>query len=316
MILITGAAGFIGFHVSRKLLKHGYKVAGLDNMNDYYSPELKHDRVNVIKNHSGFSFHEIDLCDKEALDALFKNNPINIVIHLAAQVGVRYSLEKPLLYQRSNLEGFLNILEVCRHHSIENLIYASSSSVYGKNTKLPYSESDVLEGQISLYGATKRANELMAHSYSHLYGLKTTGIRFFTVYGPWGRPDMAIFKFTSSILEGSEIEVYNNGNMHRDFTYIDDVVDGVIACLDHPVEYEIINLGNNRSVELLYMIRCLEDATGMKAKKKMLPLQPGDCLNTYADIDKARKLLGFEPHTNIEEGIRRFVGWYKSYKNR
>ena len=313
MILVTGAAGFIGYHVARKLLEDGHAVAGLDNVNDYYSPSLKWDRVAQLKAFPAFTFHHLDLCDYPALEGIFKKNGISQVIHLAAQAGVRYSLTNPNAYQKSNLEGFLNVLELCRHFQVDNLIYASSSSVYGKNRKLPFSENDVLEGQISLYGATKRANELMAHSYSHLYGLKSTGLRFFTVYGPWGRPDMALFLFSEAILKGEKISVYNFGQMRRDFTYIDDITKGVVACLEHKFEYEIINLGNHKPVELLYLIELLEKALGREAKKLMLPIHPGDCEATFADIDKARRLLGFEPATNIEEGLQKFVEWYKDY---
>ncbi|MFH1068542.1 MAG: NAD-dependent epimerase/dehydratase family protein, partial [Candidatus Glassbacteria bacterium] len=251
MILVTGAAGFIGFHVARQLLEDGQEVAGLDSVNDYYSTRLKWDRVEKLKEYPGFTFHHLDLCNYPAMEEVFKAGAVSQVIHLAAQAGVRYSLTNPQAYQKSNLEGFLNILELCRHHQIENFVYASSSSVYGKNRKLPFAENDALEGQISLYGATKRANELMAHSYSHLYGLNSTGLRFFTAYGPWGRPDMALFLFCEAILKGEKISVYNFGQMRRDFTYIDDIVRGVTACLEHRFEYEIINLGNHRPVELL-----------------------------------------------------------------
>ncbi len=313
MILVTGAAGFIGYHVARKLLEDGQRVAGVDIVNDYYSPQLKWDRVGELKAFPNFSFHRLDLCDTQALRELFASSEFSQVIHLAAQAGVRYSLKHPEAYQRSNLEAFLNILEMCRHHKVENLIYASSSSVYGKNTKVPFSENDRLEGQISLYGATKRANELMAHTYFHLYGLNTTGLRFFTVYGPWGRPDMAMFLFTEAILRDEQISVFNYGHMRRDFTYIDDIVEGVTACLEHKFEYEIFNLGNNKPVELLYLIELMEKKLGREANKLMLPIQPGDCEATYADINRAGRLLGFEPKTSIEEGLDRFIGWYKSY---
>lgn len=315
MILVTGAAGFIGYHVARNLLQKGHRVAGLDIVNDYYSPQLKWDRIGELKSFGEFSFHQLDLCDKPGLDKLFGDSGFSQVINLAAQAGVRYSLKHPEAYQQSNLEGFLNILEMCRHHKVDNLIYASSSSVYGKNTKIPFSENDTLEGQISLYGATKRANELMAHTYSHLYGLSTTGLRFFTVYGPWGRPDMAMYLFTEAILNGKQISVFNYGHMKRDFTYIDDIVDGVTACLDHKFEYEIFNLGNNKPVELLYLIELMEQKLGREANKLMLPIQPGDCEATYADITRANRLLGFEPRTSIEEGLDRFINWYKNYFN-
>lgn len=313
MILVTGAAGFIGYHVSRRLLENGVQVAGLDIVNDYYSPELKWARVAELKAYPGFSFHQLDLCDRPGLDKLFANSPFSQVIHLAAQAGVRYSIKHPEVYQRSNLEGFLNILELCRHNKVENLVYASSSSVYGKNRKIPFSETDPLEGQISLYGATKRANELMAHTYSHLYGLNTTGLRFFTVYGPWGRPDMAMFLFAEAILGGGQISVFNYGHMKRDFTYIDDIVSGVTACLEHKFKYEIFNLGNNNPVELLYMIELMEKKLGREANKLMLPIQPGDCEATYADVTRAGRLLGYEPKTSIEEGMDKFLSWYKSY---
>ena len=313
MILVTGAAGFIGYHVARKLLEEGREVTGSDIVNDYYSTRLKWDRVAELKAHKAFVFHQVDLCDYPAMEEIFKQGSVREVIHLAAQAGVRYSLTNPQAYQRSNLEGFLNILELCRRYKVDNLIYASSSSVYGKNRKLPFGENDVLEGQISLYGATKRANELMAHSYSHLYGLNTTGLRFFTVYGPWGRPDMAMFLFTEAILKGEKISVYNYGQMKRDFTYIDDIVEGVTACLEHRFGYEVINLGNNKPVELLHLIDCLEKNLGREAEKLMLPIQPGDCESTYADIKKAKRLLGFEPRTGIEKGIKKFLEWYKDY---
>jgi len=313
MILVTGAAGFIGYHVSRKLLKEGKQVVGLDIVNDYYSPELKWARVGELKAFPDFSFHQLDLCDRPGLDKLFAESEIKQVIHLAAQAGVRYSIKHPEAYQRSNLEGFLNILEVCRHNKVQNLIYASSSSVYGKNRKIPFSENDCLEGQISLYGATKRANELMAHTYSHLYGLNTTGLRFFTVYGPWGRPDMAMFLFAEAILNGGQISVFNYGHMQRDFTYIDDIVDGVTACLDHKFQYEIFNLGNNNPVELSHMIELMEQKLGREANKLMLPIQPGDCEATYADVTRAGRLLGYDPRTSIEEGMDRFLDWYRSY---
>ncbi len=313
MILVTGAAGFIGYHVARKLLEQGREVIGTDNINDYYSPQLKRDRIRELEAQSTFSFHKVDLCDYDGMEKLFKKGKCEEVIHLAAQAGVRYSLINPTAYERSNLEGFLNILELCRHFKVENLVYASSSSVYGKNSNLPFSEDDILEGQISLYGATKRANELMAHSYSHLYGLNTTGLRFFTVYGPWGRPDMAMFKFTDAIIRGEQISVFNFGQMKRDFTYIDDIVEGVVACLEHPFQYEIINLGNNTPVELLHLIGLIEKNLGKEADRLMLPMQPGDCEATYADIARAERLLGFEPRTKIEEGLKSFIDWYKDY---
>jgi len=313
MILVTGAAGFIGFHVARKLAEQGREVIGTDNINDYYSPQLKQDRLRELEALPSFSFRKLDLCDYDGMEEVFSQSGVKKVIHLAAQAGVRYSLVNPASYQRSNLEGFLNVLELCRHYKVENLVYASSSSVYGKNRKLPFSEDDVLEGQISLYGATKRANELMAHSYSHLYGLNTTGLRFFTVYGPWGRPDMAMFKFTDAIIRGEQISVFNYGRMKRDFTYIDDIVQGVVACLEQPLPCEIINLGNNNPVELMYLIGLVEKYLGREADKLMLPIQPGDCEATYADIARAKRLLGFEPRTKIEKGLKNFIEWYKEY---
>ena len=311
--LVTGAAGFIGYHCSQRLLSLGASVVGLDSLNEYYDVTLKHARLNQLKSQSNFKFYQQDLCDLESLELLFKTESPNKVLNLAAQAGVRYSLENPFAYQKANLEGFLNILECCRHFKVENLVYASSSSVYGKNEDYPFSEVQNVDHPISLYAATKKANELMAHTYSHLYGLPTTGLRFFTVYGPLGRPDMALFLFTKAILEGSEIEVFNHGEMHRDFTYIDDIVDGVIASLKIEHQYEIFNLGNNQTEKLSYFIECIEKELGIKAKKKFMPIQPGDVPKTSANIEKAKRKLGFMPKIRIEEGIGNFVRWYRGY---
>ncbi len=310
---VTGSAGFIGFHVAKQLLKDGEEVIGLDNLNDYYSKQLKIDRNSILEEYDDYTFYPNDLCEYEKLEEIFDGNEIDRICHLAAQAGVRHSIEDPHTYQKSNLEGFTNILEIARHNNVENLVYASSSSVYGGNDKIPYDVGDDVMTPISYYAATKVANEAMAHSYSHLYDLPTTGLRFFTVYGPWGRPDMALFKFTDRIVEGEEIDVYNYGDMKRDFTYIDDIVDGVISCLDNPFEYEIFNLGNNTPVKLMYFIQILEDTLGMEAKKNMMPMQPGDMKVTYADISKSQDMLGYEPETGIEEGIEKFVDWYKEY---
>ncbi len=310
---VTGSAGFIGFHVAKQLLKDGEEVIGLDNLNDYYSKQLKIDRNSILEEYDDYTFYPNDLCEYEKLEEIFDENEIDKICHLAAQAGVRHSIEDPHAYQKSNLEGFTNILEIARHNDVENLVYASSSSVYGGNDKIPYDVGDDVMTPISYYAATKVANEAMAHSYSHLYDLPTTGLRFFTVYGPWGRPDMALFKFTDRIVEAEEIDVYNYGDMKRDFTYIDDIVDGVISCLVNPFEYEIFNLGNNTPVKLMYFIQILEDTLGMEAKKNMMPMQPGDMKVTYADISKSQDMLGYEPETGIEEGIEKFVDWYKEY---
>jgi UDP-glucuronate 4-epimerase len=330
-ILVTGAAGFIGYHVASKLLDRGDRVVGLDNMNDYYDPTLKAARVDRLEAIDGWSFERRDLADGSAVDKLFHANSFDRVIHLAAQAGVRYSLENPRAYGASNLVGFLNILEGCRHHEVSHLTYASTSSVYGANTHLPYSVRHNVDHPVSLYAATKKANELMAHSYSHLYGLPTTGLRFFTVYGPWGRPDMAYFKFTKAILAGESIPVYNEGRMRRDFTYIDDIAEGVVRTSDRTAEpdpewsgddpspstsyapWRIYNIGNNESVELLKFIEVLEEALGVKAELDMLPMQPGDVPATAADIEELTRDTGFEPYTPIEEGLARFVDWYRDY---
>jgi UDP-glucuronate 4-epimerase len=330
-LLVTGAAGFIGFHVTQSLLARGERVVGIDNLNDYYDPRLKHARLRELEGQPNFEFQRLDLADRSGMEALFAKHKPRRVIHLAAQAGVRYSLQNPHAYVDSNLVGFLNILEGCRHHAVEHLVYASSSSVYGLNTAMPYSVHHNVDHPISLYAATKKANELMAHSYAHLYRLPTTGLRFFTVYGPWGRPDMAYFKFTKAILEGRPIEVYNHGRMQRDFTYIDDIVEGVIRVLDRipapnpawdgahpdpgssPAPYRIYNIGNHSPVELSRFIEALETALGRTAEKVLLPMQPGDVPATYADVDDLMRDTGFAPKTSIEDGLARFTEWYRGY---
>lgn len=312
-ILITGAAGFIGYHVTRSLLDRGDQVIGLDNLNDYYDVTLKEDRLKQFERYDNFTFIKGDITDFDGLESIFKKYQIDVVCNLAAQVGVRYSISNPFAYQKSNIEGFLNIIELSKRYNVANFVYASSSSVYGNNKKIPFSESDSVDNPISMYAATKKSNELIAHSYSHLFRLNCTGLRFFTVYGPWGRPDMAIFKFTRAISNGEPIEVYNYGKMKRDFTYIDDIVQGVLASIDTPIHYDIFNIGNSNPVELKYLIECIEKELEVTAKKKLMPLQPGDVLDTFADISHAKDKFGFEPKIGIEEGIKRFVEWYKSY---
>ncbi len=312
-ILVTGSAGFIGFHLSKKLLEDGVEVIGYDSVNNYYDPTLKEARLKILQKFNNFTFYRKNLCDFDALELVFKNHSIKKVCNLAAQAGVRYSIINPFAYQKSNMEGFLNIIELSKRAKIENFVYASSSSVYGKNKKLPFSISDNVDHPISLYAASKKANELIAHTYSHLYELPTTGLRFFTVYGPYGRPDMALFIFTKKILAGNPIEVYNHGNMKRDFTYIDDIVNGVISALNHPFDYEVFNLGNHRSENLMDFIGLIEKNLHKKAEINFQPIQPGDVPETFADIDHAREKLGFEPTTTIEAGIKRFVDWYKNY---
>jgi UDP-glucuronate 4-epimerase len=319
--LVTGAAGFIGFHTALSLLDRGDSVVGVDNVNDYYSTQLKRDRLAQLAGRDGFEFHEIDIADLAALRQAVGHSPIDRVIHLAAQAGVRYSIDHPEAYVHSNLVGHLNILEFCRHSDrIDHMVYASSSSVYGGNTKLPFSEDDRVDQPISLYAATKKADELMSHVYSHLYGLSAVGLRFFTVYGPWGRPDMAMWLFTRAILAGEPIKVFNHGKMRRDFTYIDDIVTGVVATADRKPPstgedggHRVYNIGNHRPEDLMHMIAVLEDAIGLKAEKEMLPMQPGDVEATYADIEAINRDYGFEPSTSIEDGIPRFVDWYRSY---
>ena len=330
-ILVTGAAGFIGLHVSRLLLERGDEVLGIDNLNDYYDPGLKLARLECLEKFPNFRFVRIDIADAVTLAELFAAEKIRRVIHLAAQAGVRYSLSNPQAYVLSNLVGFGNVLEGCRQHDIEHLVYASSSSVYGANTRMPFSEHDSVDHPVSLYAATKKANELMAHTYSHLYGLPTTGLRFFTVYGPWGRPDMALFLFTKAILEGKPIDVFNHGNMQRDFTYVDDIVEGVIRVMDRnaavnaeydPISadpatsnapYRVFNIGNNNPVQLLDFIGAIEKALGMAAEKRLLPLQDGDVPATYADTALLNDWVGFVPATPIQEGVNRFIAWYRDY---
>lgn len=328
--LVTGAAGFIGFHACKRLLQAGHEVVGLDNMNDYYDVNLKQARLDLLQSPL-FSFHKIDLADREGIAQLFAHEKFNRVIHLAAQAGVRYSLENPFAYADSNLIGYLNILEGCRHNHVEHLLYASSSSVYGLNRKMPFSTDDSVDHPVSLYAATKKANELMAHTYSHLYGIPTTGLRFFTVYGPWGRPDMALFKFTKAMLEGKSIDVYNYGKMKRDFTYIDDIVEAIVRMQDiipHPnpewtvetgspadssAPYRVYNIGNSSPVELMDYITALEEALGMVAEKNMMPIQPGDVLETSADTKPLYDMVGFRPQTTVSQGVKNFVDWYKAY---
>lgn len=330
-ILVTGAAGFIGFHLAKRLLEEGDKVIGIDNLSSYYDVNLKKARLSILKKYSSFKFIKIDIADRKKMAKLFNQEDFEIVVHLAAQAGVRYSLINPYAYIDSNIVGFLNILEGCRHKKIKHLIFASSSSVYGANTLMPFSVHHNVDHPISLYAATKKANELMAHVYASLYKIPCTGLRFFTVYGPWGRPDMALFIFTKAILEDKPIDVFNYGKMKRDFTYIDDIIEGVVKIIDKIPEpnpnwsgerpdpsssfapYKLYNIGNNNPVELLRLIEILEECLGKKAKKNFLPLQPGDVPATYADIDDIEKDVGFKPKTPIEKGIRKFVEWYKEY---
>ncbi len=312
-ILLTGAAGFIGYHVAEALLARGDRVLGFDNLNDYYAVALKEARLARLREHPGFAFLRGDVADPVALGGCFAEGPFDAVIHLAAQAGVRYSLENPIAYGEANLMGFLRVLEACRQRGTGNLVYASSSSVYGANEKVPFAEGDRVDRPVSLYAATKVANELMAHTYHHLYHMPVTGLRFFTVYGPWGRPDMALFKFTRAILAGQPIDVYNHGHMERDFTYVDDIVAGVLAALDTPLGCEVLNLGNHRPVALERFITLLEESVGRPALRNYLPMQPGDVPRTCADVDKPRRLLGWEPTTPLEEGIPRFVAWYREY---
>lgn len=329
--LVTGAAGFIGYHVAERLLTAGHQVVGIDNLNDYYDVGLKTARLDRLADKPGFRFIKLDLADREGMAALFAEHQFQRVIHLGAQAGVRYSLVNPLAYADANLIGHLNVLEGCRHNKVEHLLYASSSSVYGLNRKLPFATEDSVDHPVSLYAATKKANELMAHSYSHLYGLPTTGLRFFTVYGPWGRPDMALFKFTKAILAGESIDVYNHGEMHRDFTYIDDIAEAIVrlqavipqADPSWTVEqgspatssapYHVYNIGNNTPVKLMGYIRALEQALGVTARKNMLPMQPGDVMDTSADTEELYRDIGFKPETSVEEGVKRFVDWYKAF---
>ena len=311
--LITGSAGFIGYHLSKKLLEENNEVCGIDNFNDYYDPKLKNNRIKLLKSFNNFSFEKIDICDKLSLKKIFKDFNPQKVVNLAAQAGVRYSLINPDAYVNSNLVGFLNIIELCKDNKIEGLIYASSSSVYGGNSKTPFSVNDTAKKPLSLYGATKRANELIAHSYSHIYGLNTTGLRFFTVYGPWYRPDMGMFIFVYYILDNKPISVFNNGNMWRDFTFIDDIISGTISAIDKNYQYEIFNLGNNKSEKLIDMISIIETTIGKKAVKNFEPLQDGDMITTYADIDYTQEKISFVPKTSIKEGIPSLINWYRKY---
>ena len=316
-ILVTGSAGFIGFHLCRRLLREGRSVIGVDNFNDYYAVELKEARAEKLRAYPEFIEKRIDLESIESLEGVFKNYKISHVCNLAAQAGVRYSLTHPHVYEKSNVAGFLNILEMVRHFNVPRLVYASSSSVYGGNTKMPFSESDVVDTPVSLYAATKKANELMAHCYSHLYGFQSIGLRFFTVYGPWGRPDMAMWLFAEAIATGNPIKVFNHGNMKRDFTYIDDIVSGICGALfaEGLEKYEVFNLGNHKSEKLMDMIGMIEDAMGEKAEKEMLPMQAGDVPESYADVEKAQRKLGFSPTTSISEGIPEFINWYKEHSS-
>ena len=332
-ILVTGAAGFIGFHLIRRLLEQGDSVLGIDNLNDYYDVTLKKDRLHLLQESGNFHFRLIDLANRDAMEKLFLNNPFDIVVNLAAQAGVRYSIENPPAYIDSNLVGFANILEGCRHAGVSHLVFASSSSVYGANTEMPFSVHQNVDHPISLYGATKKSNELMAHSYANLYDLPCTGLRFFTVYGPWGRPDMALFLFTQAILAGEPIDVFNHGEMRRDFTYIDDIIEGVIRVMERPPQndpdwsadvpdpgssfapYKLYNIGNNNPVDLMHFIETIEQCLGKEAKKNLLPIQPGDVPATFADVDDLMEDVGFRPDTPIEEGIQKFVEWYRNYYN-
>ena len=330
-VLITGAAGFIGFHLSMRLLKNGCHVTGIDNLNHYYDVKLKEARLEKLTSFENFSFYKMDISDKKSLEEIFNNTKYDVVVNLAAQAGVRYSIENPHAYVDSNIVGFVNLLEACRHNDVKHLVFASSSSVYGANTKMPFSVHNNVDHPVSLYAATKKANELMAHAYSHLYGMACTGLRFFTVYGPWGRPDMALFLFTKAILEEKPIKVFNHGRMQRDFTYIDDITEGVVRIMgrlpepdpawngDNPdpgtsyARYKIYNIGNNNPVELMEFIGVIEKVLGKKAKKEFLDLQPGDVPATYADIDDLIKDVGFKPETTIETGIKQFILWYNDY---
>jgi UDP-glucuronate 4-epimerase len=330
-ILVTGAAGFIGFHVARRLLAQGRDVIGLDSLNNYYDPALKRARLNILRENARFSFVHADLADRAAIASLFAKHRFALVIHLAAQAGVRYSLENPHAYIDANIEGFINVLEGCRHYGCKHLLFASSSSVYGANTKLPFSVQDNVDHPVSLYAASKKANELMAHAYSHLHRIPATGLRFFTVYGPWGRPDMAMFIFAKAILGGTPLKLFNHGNMRRDFTYVDDVSQAVVRLMDRPPQgdpnwsgdtpdpatstapWKIYNIGNNNPEQLMHVVSLLEREFGREAIKEMLPMQPGDVPATYADIEDLARDIGFRPATTIEDGIKRFAGWYRDY---
>jgi UDP-glucuronate 4-epimerase len=331
--LVTGAAGFIGMHTSLRLLTRGDRVIGVDNLNDYYDVSLKHARLACLQFHTRFEFHQLDVADRNGMALLFAKIKPEGVIHLAAQAGVRYSLTNPYAYIDSNIQGFVNVLEGCRHNRAQHLVYASSSSVYGGNTMLPFSEHDSVDHPISLYAASKKANELMAHTYSHLFGLPTTGLRFFTVYGPWGRPDMALFLFTKAILAGQPIDIFNDGNMVRDFTFVDDIVEGIIRVADKPatlnptfdhanpdpatssVPYRVFNIGNNQPTSLMDYIHALESELGLTANKNCLPMQPGDVQVTAANTDELAAWIGFKPNTAVSDGVARFVNWYRGYYN-
>jgi UDP-glucuronate 4-epimerase len=330
-ILVTGAAGFIGFHVAKRLSQDGHDVVGLDNMNAYYDPALKEARRADLAKSNRFRFVKLDLADRDGMAALFKEHRFPYVVHLAAQAGVRHSLVDPFAYVDANLTGFTTILEGCRHNGCRHLLYASSSSVYGSNTKMPFSVHENVDHPLSLYGASKKANELMSHAYAHLFGLPVTGLRFFTVYGPWGRPDMAMWIFAKAIMAGEPIKLFNNGNMRRDFTYVDDVVEAVVRLVDRPAAgnakystaspdpgsssapWRVYNIGNNKPVELLEVVGILEEAIGKKAKRELLPMQPGDVQATYADVDDLMRDVGFRPATPIEQGIARFIAWYREW---
>ncbi|PNK64338.1 MULTISPECIES: NAD-dependent epimerase [Pantoea] len=332
-ILVTGAAGFIGFHVTQRLLAAGHQIVGIDNLNDYYDVGLKQSRLDLIAQHPSFRFIKMELADRAAMASLFEQHAFQRVIHLGAQAGVRYSIDNPHAYADANLIGHLNILEGCRHHKIEHLLYASSSSVYGLNRKMPFSTDDSVDHPVSLYAATKKANELMSHTYSHLYNLPTTGLRFFTVYGPWGRPDMALFKFTRAMIAGDAIDVYNRGEMKRDFTYIDDIAEAIVRLQDvipqrdeswtvetgspatSSAPYRVYNIGNSQPTSLIKYIEAIEKALGVTAKKNLLPMQPGDVLETSADTEALYQAIGFKPQTSVEEGVARFVSWYREFYN-
>jgi UDP-glucuronate 4-epimerase len=340
-ILITGVAGFIGFHLATRLLTDGHVVVGMDNLNDYYDPTLKQARLDQILPHKNFTFHKLDLTDKSGMERLFGETRANVVVHLAAQAGVRYSLTHPHAYTDANITGFLNVLEGCRANPVDHLIYASSSSVYGGNTKLPFAEDDPVDTPISLYAATKKANELMAHTYAHLYGIPSSGLRFFTVYGPWGRPDMAMFKFVQAAFEGGTIDIYNHGDMKRDFTYVDDIVEGIVRLIPcapgpsglargprdtkdqgpsafaegrvHTAPHTVYNIGNNNPEDLMELVRLVEQTTGHTVAKNMTAMQPGDVKSTYADIMRLQRVTGFAPCTPLKNGVQKFVDWYRGY---
>lgn len=314
-VLVTGAAGFIGFHTALELLERGDEVIGVDNFNEYYEPSLKRSRADKLKSLYDLNVIEADVSDYKAMEKIFNNNKIDKVFHSAAQAGVRYSIENPFVYEKSNVLGTLNLLELCRYYNVKDFVLSSSSSVYGNNQKLPFSEDDRVDTPISIYAATKKSNEEMCYTYSHLYGLNCTCLRFFTVYGPWGRPDMALFKFTKNILEGKPIEVYNHGRMARDFTYISDIVKGVLAAIDNPFSYEIFNLARGKSIKLLDFIQAIEENLGITAEKDYQPIQPGDVPETSADITKAKEKLGYSPEVSVKEGVKNFVEWYREYYN-